>query len=256
MADYKGIGGYMKFSIPKLLLVSSLFFAHSIPTMAGIVMTGTRVIFPAQNTEKTIQLQNKENQPYLVQVWLDSGDQNSTPENTRSPFLANPQIFKINPNQGQIVRIIFTGDKTQLPQDRESLFFLNFSEIPAIKNQDTDSNKLMVVFKNRLKVLYRPTNLPDSSSNISKHLSASLKQQANRKMIELKNDSAYYANILSVNIKDTNSSQQSFSNKTIAPFSTMQWEVKPSTSSSSQIQIDLVNDYGATVSFNLPLSNP
>ncbi len=243
----------MKFYFTQIFFVFTLFLANATSANAGVVMTGTRVIYPAQNQEKTIQLQNKENKPYLVQVWLDAGDENSSPEDNHAPFIANPQIFKIKPNQGQIVRIIFTGEKSQLPQNKESLFFLNFTEIPAEKSQDNPQNKLMMVFKSRVKLFYRPNNLPDTPNDISKHLNILLKNENNQKIITIHNTSSYYANILAIRIKNGASIQQSFNNKTIAPHSSIELAVKATTSNTSQFQLDLINDYGATVSFDLPL---
>ena len=75
-----------------LLCLSTLI---STVTTASVVMTGTRVIFPANQNEKTVQLKNKDNNPNIVQVWLDKGNESSTPETADAPIIANPQIFKM-----------------------------------------------------------------------------------------------------------------------------------------------------------------
>lgn len=213
---------------------------------AAVVMTGTRVIFPASQNEKTIQLQNKDSSPGLVQVWLDQGDEKSTPDTSDAPFLANPQIFKIAPNKGQMVRLIFTGDKSVLPTDRESLFYLNFSETPAIKSVDTEKNKLIVVFKNRLKVFYRPNQLPYPSSDIAKYINYQFKGTAGQQKIIISNNSPYYANLSEVNLINHGNKILLKRNSFIAPLSSAQWDVPTQNidKSSVKLSIGLINDYG------------
>jgi chaperone protein EcpD len=46
---------------------------------AGVIIYGTRVIYPADQQEVVVRLENKGNRPALVQTWLDTGDVRSTP---------------------------------------------------------------------------------------------------------------------------------------------------------------------------------
>ena len=41
---------------------------------AGVIIYGTRVIFPAEQQEVVVRLENKGDRPALVQTWLDTGD--------------------------------------------------------------------------------------------------------------------------------------------------------------------------------------
>ncbi|MCC3263204.1 fimbria/pilus periplasmic chaperone, partial [Paenibacillus polymyxa] len=86
--------------------------------------------------------------------WLDINNPQSTPENADAPFVASPQIFRMAPHSGQMVRLSFVGQP--LARDRESLFYLNFLQVPAVRQTDSDKNKLLLVVTNRLKVFYRP----------------------------------------------------------------------------------------------------
>lgn len=83
-----------------LTAISTALLCNSV-THAAVVMTGTRVIFPANQLEKTIQLQNKDNNPNIVQVWVDRGNKASTPDTADAPFIANPQILKLHRIQGK-----------------------------------------------------------------------------------------------------------------------------------------------------------
>ena len=104
-----------------------------------------------------------------MQIWLDINNPKSTPENADAPFVASPQIFRMNPHSGQMVRLSFVGQP--LPRDRESLFYLNFLQVPAVRQTDSDKNKLLLVVTNRLKVFYRPAGLAGDANHVIDRLS-------------------------------------------------------------------------------------
>lgn len=93
----------------------------------------------------------------LIQVWMDKDNPKSTPETADAPFIATPQIFRMNANAGQALRLKFTGQP--LPADRESLFWFNYLQFPAVKADDTERNRLSLLIKSRLKIFYRPAGL-------------------------------------------------------------------------------------------------
>ncbi|STH89946.1 putative periplasmic pilin chaperone [Escherichia coli] len=49
------------------LLISSMV----LPAHAGIVIYGTRIIYPAENKEVMVQLMNQGNRSSLLQAWID-----------------------------------------------------------------------------------------------------------------------------------------------------------------------------------------
>lgn len=60
---------------------------------ASVVITGTRLIYQAQEAEITVTLDNNGVLPVLVQTWVDSGDPNSSPTHSTAPFLLTPPYF-------------------------------------------------------------------------------------------------------------------------------------------------------------------
>ena len=80
-------------------------------TMANIVITGTRVIYPSDEKEVTVKLENKGKGPVLIQAWIDDGDINATPDSLRVPFVISPPLNRVDPEKGQTLRISFTGKK-------------------------------------------------------------------------------------------------------------------------------------------------
>ncbi len=85
-------------------------------------MNASRVVMEG-TLEKTITFDNTSENPFIVQI---------EPDNSRQPdFIAMPPIFKIKERGGQTVKIRLLSPT--LPQDKESLFYLNFTQIPGLK---------------------------------------------------------------------------------------------------------------------------
>ncbi|SQI40047.1 Chaperone protein focC precursor [Leminorella richardii] len=70
-----------------------LSFVLTAPAMAGIVITGTRVIYPAGEREVTVKIDNRGDKPVLAQSWVDDGDANATPETAKAPFTITPPLI-------------------------------------------------------------------------------------------------------------------------------------------------------------------
>lgn len=142
------------------IMVSLLLAALALSsTQASVVVQGTRFVFPSKEREITVSMSNKGKQPVLMQTWVDRGDAASEPQSADGPFLLTPPIFRLNPDKGQSVRVVFAGDES-LPKDRESVFWLNTLEIPAIPRDAAKSNYMQLAIKSRFKLFYRPVGLP------------------------------------------------------------------------------------------------
>ncbi len=113
------------------------------------------MVYPAAKREVTIHIRNPSDTPSLVQAWLDAGDPHAKPGESKVPFVMTPPLFRLDPTKGQSLRLVYTHDP--LPEDRESLFWLNVLDIPprAATNPDLP-NQLDLAFKHRMKVFFRP----------------------------------------------------------------------------------------------------
>lgn len=60
-----------------LALVVGLFCCSQ--AMSSVVITGTRVVYPAEKKEVTVKINNEGANPVLVQSWIDQGDLSSAP---------------------------------------------------------------------------------------------------------------------------------------------------------------------------------
>lgn len=213
---------------------------------ASVVMLNTRVIYPADAQSKTIQLTNKDNIPYLMQIWSDIDNPASTPETADGPFIVAPALFRIEPQTGQSIRLIFTGKN--LPQDRESVFYLNSVQIPPQNVASNAENQMLVVLRNRLKIFYRPKNIVGTPEQAAEKIHFSLSQQAGQWMLTAHNDSGYYASFINAAVVVGNENKEiPFKVDMVAPKSQASWKLEkgtPSPVGAKKVKFTLVNDYG------------
>lgn len=120
---------------------------------AGVIIGGTRVIFEGAKKEATINITNPDNTPYLIQSWIDMQDGVSG----KTPFIITPPLYRLDGGQKNLERIVMTGS---LPQEQESLFWLNIKAIPSASKQ---MNALQIAVKTRIKLIYRPEGLRAST---------------------------------------------------------------------------------------------
>lgn len=125
---------------------------------ASVVINSTRVVYPQNDREVTVRLESKNEGPVLIQAWLDKGDEHSTPDQGAIPFVATPPIFRMEPGKQQVVRLAYTGET--LPSTQESLFWFNLLEVPSQAAGAQQSNQLQLAFRSRIKLFFRPANLP------------------------------------------------------------------------------------------------
>lgn len=52
----------------------------SAAVQASVIVNSTRIVYPQNDNEVTVRLESKNQAPVLVQAWLDSGDEQSTPD--------------------------------------------------------------------------------------------------------------------------------------------------------------------------------
>jgi chaperone protein EcpD len=182
-----------------LLFAAVVCGAAAFAAHAAIVITGTRVIYPAQNREVNVRLSNVSEKPVLVQAWLDDGNAAAAPNEIKVPFMLLPAVFRVEPNKGQSLRIMFTG--ADMPKDRESVYWLNVLEIPS-KASDADTrNLLQLAFRTRIKMFYRPETLTDDPTSVREQLKWSLvSSEKGERAVRVENPSPYYVSFGDVSV--------------------------------------------------------
>ncbi|MBT0724142.1 molecular chaperone [Rosenbergiella sp. S61] len=142
-----------------LLLPLSLSFAVN----AGVVIGGTRLIYNQDDSQAAISVNNPDDKAYLIQSWINKDSENDDNDDT---FLSTPPIFKLGPKSQNSVRVVYTGKP--LPQDRESVFWLNIKSIPS--TNPNAQNQLLITVKSKMKIFYRPSGLTGDPSLAYKSL--------------------------------------------------------------------------------------
>lgn len=224
----------------KTLLLSAavLISAHA---TASVTVSGTRVIYNSVEKEISVRLTNNGKKPVLVQSWIDSGDENATPDRIDVPFTLTPPINRVNGGKGQTLRIGYTGSRP-LPADRESVYWLNVMEIPAVNEAET--NRLQIALRTRIKLFYRPAALADreKASAAAEKIVWSGSQGA----LQARNDSPYYVSLASVTVS-AQGKTHSVDGKMIPPMEQVSFSDSrlPALTQGAVIRYEYINDWGA-----------
>ncbi|EXS33960.1 MULTISPECIES: molecular chaperone [Acinetobacter] len=143
-------------------------------TQAEIVIHGTRVIYPSDAREVTLQVSNNGSKPALVQAWIDEGDPKSTPDQSKVPFMIAPPISRVEATKSQTLRITALPNASQLNQKQETVLWLNILDIPprpTSKSEDTTpDNFLQLAIRSRIKFFYRPSSIKEDANLASDKL--------------------------------------------------------------------------------------
>lgn len=182
--------------------IASLLLAcvFSTPALASVTIIGTRVVYPASEKEVTVRLDNRGDRPALVQSWIDAGDPNQPLDKINVPFVLLPPVFRMEANKGQTLRIVYTG--SNLPTDKESIFWLNVLDIPPKDKSLANKNQLQMAIRSRIKLFYRPTTL--NAKDAAAAATALVWHKGNKSnQLTAINNSPYYVNVAQITAEDT-----------------------------------------------------
>ncbi|CNH38112.1 fimbrial biogenesis chaperone [Yersinia pekkanenii] len=156
----------------------------STAAQAGVAIGLTRVIVTGADKAGSVQILNDGPRPALLQLWIDNNisEMDTAIEQIKVPFVVDTPVFRLNPKTNKSVRIYYTGNNdaannhtgktTQLPSDRESMFWLNVLEVPPKSaSRQAASNEVQIAFRSRIKLFYRPVGIPASSEGAISQLS-------------------------------------------------------------------------------------
>lgn len=186
----------MRFStLYKMLVYTSLIVASSIPVFSyadgGIVLGGTRVIYPAGQKESSITVRNtSDSSRFMVQSWVEDQSEKKTTD-----FIVTPPLYVSNPGSENTLRLMYVGGGRT--SDHESLYYLKSKAIPAIdKNRTAGKNILMLSATTRIKLFIRPAGLKPSRSEAPSRLTFSRSGNT----VTVKNPTPYYITLTRIMI--------------------------------------------------------
>ncbi|MEZ7799391.1 fimbria/pilus periplasmic chaperone [Citrobacter pasteurii] len=219
------------------MLVICSFSGH-----AGIVIYGTRVIYPAEKNEVLVQLMNQGERSSLVQSWIDDGNTSLPPEKINVPFMLTPPVAKIPGDSGQQLKI--KKMPNTLPNDKESLFFLNVLDIPPNNPDSAGKNVLKFAMQNRIKLFYRPKGIAAVNKNTFHKLA--LTRSGNS--YSIRNDAANWVTVTEVKANNIRINNESIM---LAPLSSEKVALK--SINASQYKLTIIDDHGNYISDNVSL---
>ena len=180
----------MSMTSNKLCWMGALMLtAVSSTAQAGVSLDRTRLIITGKDSSASANLTNTSPDiPFLAQSWVEDSKGNKI----TSPLVVLPPLQRINGGQKGVARVTKTDGINQLPQDRESLFYLSVREIPPKPDK---ANVLQLAMQSRIKLFFRPTAIiPKSKSEIWQD--QVVFQKSGNKM-SAQNPTPYYITIIS-----------------------------------------------------------
>lgn len=246
----------------RLLCALLMTLLPTIAAQAAVIIHGTRVIYPADQQEVVVRLENKGDRPSLVQLWLDDGDKLATPATAQAPFTALPPVMRIEPGRQQAPRLRYTGQP--LPKDRESLFWLNVLEVQPNAIDAGDKNLLELSFRSRLRVFFRPQGLPYPKGAAAPKLNWKLVPHAGGHALEVLNPTPYHVSLGSVELVDRSgrypkAPNQQADDSLLLPSGDIKRFVLPTLrtrpTGALKVEFTAVSDHGARISHSADITS-
>ncbi|MDU9405530.1 molecular chaperone [Pseudomonas sp. zfem004] len=229
-------------SVALLLLALPFTASH-----AALTLSSTRIVFDSDKSSTSIIIRNPSKQPYAVQTWVNTVDDNAT---VAVPFLVVPQLFRLSPGQAQQVQI--NRLPNHLPNDRESLFFFNAQEIPQANKEA--GNVLNIALRTRIKLFYRPQQIKGSPSGHLKQLEFSLHDKDGQPHLQVNNPTPFHFTFSRLEISDKGQQKAVKAIDMVAPFAQQTYPapgIKPG--AGLQVRFSIINDFGG---YSEPVTQP
>ncbi|WFQ80666.1 molecular chaperone [Xenorhabdus sp. SF857] len=214
----------------RVLIFIFIYIFSTNSSFAGVVIGGTRVVYVSDQKEASISINNPETDiSYLIQSWVQGED-----DETKAPFIITPPLFKLTAENENVLRIVKIGNG--LPDDKESLFWLNIKSIPATTK--SEQNQLQITVKSRFKLFYRPANLANNSGIAYK----ALKFKTDGHKLIAENPTPYY---ISFSVLTTGNNVENYEIKSagmIPPFQQENWDIP--IKNINRVTWTTINDFG------------
>ncbi|KGQ20724.1 Chaperone protein EcpD [Lysobacter dokdonensis DS-58] len=207
---------------------------------AGVVLANTRVVFSGDARDVTVRLSNRHAYPVLVEAWVDSPI-----EGAHVPFAADPPLFRIDPGKGQALRVHRLPGV--LPEDRETLFWLNVLDVPPDPPATAEGSDMKIALQTRVKLFHRPKGLPGAPAEAPAALHWRVLDDAR---IAVDNPTPYHVTIARIAGHDGWDVQGVM----VAPFAGVVVPYSKARGGSGRIVFEAINDLGGRDKFDSPLA--
>lgn len=235
MRSYKLLSAFSK-QIIRVKWLCCILFALAQPGFAVVNVEGTRVIFNAGEMVSSVNLINSGEEPSLVQLWFDGGDIFIPPENVRTPILAVPPVFRLQPGELRDVKLQLIS-RDIFPQGKESLYWLNIYQVPPNTNSPGNEKRVILPLRLRLKVFVRPVNVSRPQQTDGQRLQFRLSNN-NQQVVIMSNPTPWYMTIATFESGDA-----SVDGIMLAPGEKKDVTLNK-TAKAGEVQYDIINDNG------------
>jgi len=219
---------------------------------AGVLAGATRVIYTQASPAQSLMLANTNDYPVIVQTWVDQGEADP---NVLAPFVSLPAVFRLQPKETQGIRILLADVQT-LPQDKESVFWLNLYEIPPALHAtaETSQDSLALAMDTQIKIFYRPEGLPET--DVAAQLRFALTQVDGVWGITCHNPTPYYASLTMLEVVDGSATMpvQGEMDMMTPPLAQRRYVLGAHPPSGQTLRYSLVNDAGFPQVFETALT--
>ncbi|WP_172427858.1 fimbria/pilus periplasmic chaperone [Vibrio mediterranei] len=148
----------MKIKLILTFALNSILFTNE--AIASLALDATRYIYKGDGQFISATVDNRSKEDYGAQIWVE----NIVENDTRPSFIATPSFFKINKGRTQVFRIMKVSD--HMPNDKESIYWLNLQEIPPAGK----GSGLAIAIRTRVKLIYRPEAIAEGRLGAEKNL--------------------------------------------------------------------------------------
>lgn len=219
---------------------------------AEIIIHGTRAIYPSDAREITLQLSNNGNSPALVQAWIDEGNEKSTPDQSKAPFMITPPITRVEAQKGQSLRITSLPKANELSKSQESLFWLNILDIPpkpiGSDAENVPENFLQLAIRSRIKFFYRPSSIKEDV-NLAPEKLQWIRQGQN---LRIKNPTPFHITMTSIT-QENSGKNVDILNEGLMLKPNSEETISLKYQNIQKMTFTTINDYGGRVTKNIKL---
>lgn len=222
-----------------------LLFALCLPALylhAGIMPSQSRIIYHAQDKDRSLMLANTNDYPVIVQNWIDKGE--GTPESKNIPFISIPPVFRLEPTDVKGIRVIY--NQAPLANDIESLFWFNIYEVPPEKKGAVSDNSVLVTMNTQIKLFFRPEGITEVPEQAIKQVRCS-KQSPTE--IACYNPSPIHLSVIDINTDSVTEKGQGATGDDfmLLPKSKKSFYFKDSIKSLYKLNMVYINDFGEMI---------
>ena len=189
-----------------MLLVFLQFFVNV--GYAHVTPLPTRVIYHGENRFSSVEVRNDDPQnSYGLESWVSDSNPifplEVLPNLTSHRFMISPKFTVVPPKNLLQTLHILKLPEDKFPQDRESLYYLEFQEAPPKETVNQLLGKprksivagMAIAVHSQIKMMYRPEGLPELSESV---LKGRLTIKVYRDQAVVDNQSPYVLNALNL----------------------------------------------------------